>query len=373
LNKFYQSSGGLAGNIPDQAKFLLDQSLLYDQDSHVVADQLAMVAGVDGADPALGSLSKALYDDIAQYDLNHQWHALAWGVGRFSAGAVKSTVGWAYSLAANATIGTYNDIEGTHHGGYSLSNIYRPVIYAGKQTWNYGRDVVDGRRDVVSDAETLASRLGHAAVELKDNVVTTYEKGGALAVFDRYAMAGGEVAGAIVGLKGLGGLDAGAAVAPAADSAGADALALRRSYLDAKFGRTGDLNNDINLRGYMSRVETLNVSSAPGDAIFYSGPGNRGLAELFGQTGGTTLESTPGGAWLDNQALFKRLPPEMAIQPWDRLSQRFAQEASGSVSAFIDGASTRGTFYRVELPALQANPNVNLILRNGNQPIRLSR
>ncbi|MGD9472765.1 MAG: hypothetical protein AB7G24_07400 [Novosphingobium sp.] len=62
----------------------------------------------------------------------------------------------------------------------------------------------------------------------------------------------------------------------------------------------------------------------------------------------------------------------MAIQPWERLSQRYAQGASGSVNAFIDGASTRGVFYRVELPALQANPNVNLILRNGNQPIRLS-
>jgi hypothetical protein len=175
------------------------------------------------------------------------------------------------------------------------------------------------------------------------------------------------------GLLKLGMAGVGTAKIAGAESAGAQALALRRLTLNEKFGRTGNLNNDINLRGYMSQVETLDISTNRGAAIFYSGPGNRGAAEAFAQSGGATLEMTPGGAWLDSRQLFKTLPPELAQQPWDRLSQRYAQSSSGSVSAFIDGASKRGTFYRVELPALQANPDVNLLLRSGNQPVRLPR
>ncbi|ROH83776.1 LysM peptidoglycan-binding domain-containing protein, partial [Pseudomethylobacillus aquaticus] len=151
----------------------------------------------------------------------------------------------------------------------------------------------------------------------------------------------------------------------------AEGLATRRAYLNEKFGRTGNLDSDITLRGYMSDVERLNISTEHGEAILYSGPGNRLRAEAFSRNGGVTLESTPGGAWLDNQALFKRLPPEQAILPWERLSQRYAQGASGPVNVFIDGASPRGVFTRIELPALYANPNVPMIIKNGVQPIRI--
>jgi hypothetical protein len=156
-----------------------------------------------------------------------------------------------------------------------------------------------------------------------------------------------------------------------ADLAAADAAALRRTYLNEKFGRTGSLDADITLRGYMSEVERLNVSSGYGEAVMYSGPGNRLRAEAFSRNGGITLESTPGGAWLDNQALFKRLPPEQAILPWERLSQRYAQNASGPVNVFIDGANPRGVFTRIELPAVYSNPNVPMIIKNGVQPIRI--
>jgi hypothetical protein len=150
-----------------------------------------------------------------------------------------------------------------------------------------------------------------------------------------------------------------------------NSVAARRAYLNEKFGRTGDLNTDINVRGYLNEVERIDVSSGYGDAIFYSGPGNRARAEAFSKSGGTTLESTLGGAWLNNQVLFKRLAPEQAILPWERLSQRFAQEASGPVNVFIDGANARGVFSRIELPALYENPHVALIIKNGVQPIRI--
>ncbi len=45
----------------------------------------------------------------------------------------------------------------------------------------------------------------------------------------------------------------------------------RRAYLNEKFGRSGDINYDITLRGYLERVDSLGVSSRPGEAVFYSG------------------------------------------------------------------------------------------------------
>ena len=151
-----------------------------------------------------------------------------------------------------------------------------------------------------------------------------------------------------------------------------DSATKHREYLNKKFGRnTGNLNTDINVRGYMNEVEKLDVSSKHGEAIFYSGPGNRDKAEVFSSTGGVTLESTPGGAWLDNQVLFKKLSPDQAIIPWERLSQRYAQEASGPVNVFNEGASARGVFNRIELPALYENAHVPLIFKNGVQPIRI--
>jgi len=51
--------------------------------------------------------------------------------------------------------------------------------------------------------------------------------------------------------------------------------------LNEKYGRTGDFNTDINVRGYLYDVEWLDISSGYGDAIFYSGPGKRNEQKLF--------------------------------------------------------------------------------------------
>lgn len=48
----------------------------------------------------------------------------------------------------------------------------------------------------------------------------------------------------------------------------------------------------------MDLVEELHVSTAPDMATFYSGQGNRALAEEFASANGkTTLEMTTGGGW----------------------------------------------------------------------------
>ncbi len=89
---------------------------------------------------------------------------------------------------------------------------------------------------------------------------------------------------------------------------------------------------------YINLSETLDVSTAPNTAIFYSGKGNRELAEEFAKMNGkTTLEMTPGGAYLDNLKLFSKNSPlttEEATNVWARLSARYAQNASGNIYGF---------------------------------------
>ncbi len=120
----------------------------------------------------------------------------------------------------------------------------------------------------------------------------------------------------------------------------------------------------------MRTVETLDVSTARNSAVFYSGPGNRVLAESFAAANGRmTLEKTVGGSWLDAQKLFNPgspLTPQQATQVWSRLSQRFAQEASGNSVGFVNGARAEGIFNTVEFPTLLENPNVTNVLTGGH-------
>jgi RHS repeat-associated protein len=126
------------------------------------------------------------------------------------------------------------------------------------------------------------------------------------------------------------------------------------------------LHQQISLRGYLEQVEQLDVNSPPNTATFWSGPGNRARAEVFARdTGRTTLEMTSGGRVLENEALFKRLPGDMAIQPWGRLSERFTAAASGEVNLFVSGARPMSVYRTIEAPGLQANPDVYKYIYRG--------
>src|SRR3989339_583311 len=116
---------------------------------------------------------------------------------------------------------------------------------------------------------------------------------------------------------------------------------------------------------YLAEVETLNVTSAIDGTVFYSGPGNRALAETFAKENNyTTLELTNGGSYLNKQNLFDKFNTDinMAKKPWVRLSQRYAEQAQGKVYVFAKGASKRGIFNQIELPALKENLNVSEII-----------
>jgi RHS repeat-associated protein len=110
------------------------------------------------------------------------------------------------------------------------------------------------------------------------------------------------------------------------------------------------------------------VTTAADDAAFWAGRAgaNRAAAESSGLT---TLERTPAGRALDAEDLFSKLPYDEAVVPWENLSQRFAREASGTVNAWVGGASPTSVWSRIEKPALMMNPNVRkIIIRDATRP-----
>lgn len=135
----------------------------------------------------------------------------------------------------------------------------------------------------------------------------------------------------------------------------------------------------------MKKIELLDVSTGKNQAIFYSGSKEVSKAvrekgyiaarewaesyadEYFKRTGRIklTLERTPGGKWLDELDLFSNkqigLTKEQAREVWRRLSERYAEEASGSVTAFCKYSRDTSIFKTAELPALRKNKNVTHI------------
>ena len=133
---------------------------------------------------------------------------------------------------------------------------------------------------------------------------------------------------------------------------------------------TGAAVNKTAYNYYLNKVDSLDVATAPNSAVFYSGRGNRELAENFAITNNKqTLEMTNGGSWLDQQNLYKPytslVSKPQANQIWDNLSQKYAQEASGSVVGFVDGARSNSTFNRIEYPTLINNKNITNIITGG--------
>jgi RHS repeat-associated protein len=119
---------------------------------------------------------------------------------------------------------------------------------------------------------------------------------------------------------------------------------------------------DVLLNQTLRLVDTLDWSTAPDAAVVYSGNGQGALATAFAQQNNlTTIAMTQGGQQLEEDLVFQRLFPAQQRQVWEYASTPFAQGASGNVNAFVLNPRPASTFLNVELPILQANPNVNLI------------
>ncbi|MFT3983219.1 MAG: hypothetical protein QM697_04900 [Lachnospiraceae bacterium] len=92
----------------------------------------------------------------------------------------------------------------------------------------------------------------------------------------------------------------------------------------------------------MDLADDLDVPTAKDTATFYSGSGNRELAEEFAKVNEkTTLEMTSGGKYLDDLKLFEegsQLTKQQAADIWKKFSRKYAEEASGNAYGFTKGS-----------------------------------
>jgi hypothetical protein len=104
--------------------------------------------------------------------------------------------------------------------------------------------------------------------------------------------------------------------------------------------------------------------TAPGEAHFWSGLGPGGAnaaAEIAGSGGGTTLEMFIEARGIEMPVWDASNPA--SVQAWEDASKAFASGASGDVRAVVGSNVRPGSIWqKVELPALQDNPNVTKII-----------
>lgn len=114
-------------------------------------------------------------------------------------------------------------------------------------------------------------------------------------------------------------------------------------------------------------ANSLDFGTKQDGAVFWSGDGNMVKAQEWASSvGKTTLEQTQGGQYLNDLDLFNNMDKGQAADVWNIASKRFAEGASGDVTVFNEGATQFGqwgerTWWKTELPALQANPDVTSI------------
>jgi|GEM_PF-3381380 len=134
----------------------------------------------------------------------------------------------------------------------------------------------------------------------------------------------------------------------------------------------------------LDKAKTMDVSTPKNGAIFYAGRvetangtitarqmAERYVEQLFESKGVKkyTLEKTHGGKWMDDLQLYKELPDgtykyeslglseSQANNLWNTLSGRYADGASGAVTAFVknvpDSVKPKTVFYSTEFPKLR--------------------
>lgn len=156
-----------------------------------------------------------------------------------------------------------------------------------------------------------------------------------------------------------------------------EAIQGMKKQLDEFFGaakkKLGDIPvSELNRSTILSKLDTLDVSTKPNTATFYSGRGAREAAEkIAAKEGRITLETTAGGKQLDDMRLFdgtvKDVNGDAAMEIWGKVSTNYAEQASGRVMAFVNGPRPGGVFLTQELPALLNNAKVtDIVVRGGS-------
>jgi hypothetical protein len=145
------------------------------------------------------------------------------------------------------------------------------------------------------------------------------------------------------------------------EKVGAKNLAADAGKVAERFGQRSAFH------GLMAEVERANVSSPVNGANFYSGraaDGTRMRTYADLNTDGVnsvTLEKTIGGERFDKMGLYEPGSPitkDQADRVWSRLSERYAENAEGRVTAWTHDPWEGSVWNRTELPALNRNPKV---------------
>lgn len=117
-------------------------------------------------------------------------------------------------------------------------------------------------------------------------------------------------------------------------------------------------------------IALLDTSSPHNGAIFFSGPAAKKEAKKVAEKSNGTMKTvidTPAlKEFCEHQSYYFGKNSELSLEEGyfigDCISERFAQDASGTVKVFLDGIKPHGTFNRAEVPALLNNPKVDKFL-----------
>ncbi len=125
-----------------------------------------------------------------------------------------------------------------------------------------------------------------------------------------------------------------------------------------------------NLEKAYEIASNADVSSAPDSVVLYSvsylpTKENKEKAQNYikNHHNTTTLDDTPCGKLLIKLGMETNFtaPEDEIMKIWAIASERFIENASGNVVAFVENADSRSTFCRIELPNILKNEKITSI------------
>lgn len=135
------------------------------------------------------------------------------------------------------------------------------------------------------------------------------------------------------------------------------------SHADLKYLKHFSVKNIIH------QAERMGLDTPKDSLILWTGFGKEGITiskDFARANGGTTLEMTSGGAWLDKLNLFADNSPftaQEALEIWEAVSVAAIKRAQGQVRSVVGVIKPR-SIYQSELRAIQDNP-----LITGHDPL----